>query len=93
MRGTGIKIDLYMRYMDDGRKMLQPIKVGWRWEGGTLMYCKRWALEDAAKTPLELTVDVIRGSLKGIIECLEFTVETGDEFEDGCAGYPRWTLA
>ena len=29
--GTGIKLELYARYMDDGRILAHPIKRGWRW--------------------------------------------------------------
>ena len=30
---AGLKIELYMRYMDDGRRFLQPVKRGGRWIG------------------------------------------------------------
>ena len=33
----GISMKLYMRYMDDGRKFLQPLRKGWRWEDGALV--------------------------------------------------------
>ena len=34
------KIDIkgYMRYMDDGRAFLHPLKPGWRWAEGALKY-------------------------------------------------------
>ena len=32
---TGLKIDLYSRYMDDGRIFLHPIQRGWRWVEGS----------------------------------------------------------
>ena len=31
VKDAGLLIELYMRYMDDGRKFLQPIRRGWRW--------------------------------------------------------------
>ena len=40
--GEGLLIKLYMRYMDDGRKFLHPIKWGWRWVDGELKLRKRW---------------------------------------------------
>ena len=48
-----------------------------------MLYCKRWAEEDSVKTPLERTMEIIKNSLKGIIDCLEFTVESGADYEDG----------
>ena len=30
---AGLKSDLYVRYMDDGRLFLHPLKHGWRWVG------------------------------------------------------------
>ena len=50
-------MELYMRYMDDGRKFLHPIRYGWRWMGDTMVYTKRWALEDRVenKSHLDMT--------------------------------------
>ena len=36
-----IIIEIAMRYMDDGRCFLFPIKAGWRWMNGELKHCKR----------------------------------------------------
>ena len=72
-----------MRYMDDGRKVLQPCKKGWRWRDGTLVYSVRWENEDHDRTGLDITKDIIKESINGIYDFLDFTVETGDEFEDG----------
>ena len=33
---AGLLIALYIRYMDDGRMIMHPIKAGWRWEAGSL---------------------------------------------------------
>ena len=36
MLRAGVIIALYLRYMDDGRMVLHPVKAGWRWEAGRL---------------------------------------------------------
>ena len=79
----GIELTLYMRYMDDGRKLLQPIRKGWRWEEGSLMYSRRWEEEDCDRSPLQMTVSILQGSMKGLFGFLEFTFETGEDFDDG----------
>ena len=83
VKEAGIRIRLYMRYMDDGRKFLQPIRRGWRWLDGKLMFSKRWELEDNDKSPLQMTVEVLKETVKGVAEYLNFTFETGQDFEDG----------
>ena len=71
------------RYMDDGRAFLPPIKPGWRVENDELVFCLRWAREDAALSAVERTKNVLADSLKNIESYLEFTTETGDDFEGG----------
>ena len=80
---SGLVIALYMRYMDDGRKFLHPIKRGWRWIDNTLQYTLRWEMEDLVKTPMEMTRGIIEKSINGIMQFLEFTTETGDDYADG----------
>ena len=38
---AGLKIDLYTRYMDDGRIFCHQIKRGWRWLDGRMVFCLR----------------------------------------------------
>ena len=78
-----LQIKLYMRYMDDGRKFLHPLKKGWRWEGGTLVYCLRWEIEDKDKTPMDITMHVLKETVKGVADYLQFTFESGEDYEDG----------
>ena len=78
----GVNIALYMRYMDDGRKFLHPIKRGWRWHDNALKFCLKWQKEDSSKSPLEVTVDVLRETVRGIASYLEFTFETGHDYSD-----------
>ena len=79
----GINLKLYMRYMDDGRKFLQPIKRGWRWEAGSMVYRLQWELEDEERTPLDMTISVLRETVRGVLEYLRFTFESGEDYVDG----------
>ena len=47
------------------------------------MYCLRWAREDECTTGLKRTKRVLAQTMEGIESYLEFTVETGDDFEGG----------
>ena len=80
---AGLKIDLYARYMDDGRICMYPLKRGWRWDGEDLVYCKRWELEDSKESLLSITVRALQESMKDVASYLNFTYETGMDFEDG----------
>ena len=80
---AGLILELYMRYMDDGRKILHPVLKGWRWINNSLVFCMRWKLEDEGRTAPEITQNIIADSLRGIAEYLEFTVESGAYYEDG----------
>ena len=83
LRVAGLVMKLYVRYMDDGRSFLQPIKRGWRWSEGGLIYCKKWEIEDKDVTPLEITTRILEKSMRGVESYLEFTVENGQDFGDG----------
>ena len=80
---TGLKIDLYSRYMDDGRIFLHPLKRGWRWMDGRLRFCQRWEMEDGGKSLLEVTRDALASSMKGVASYLSFTYESGEDYPDG----------
>ena len=79
---AGLQVELYVRYMDDGRVLLYPLKRGWRWESGRLVHCLRWEEEDAGRTLLDITVEALRLSMQGVADYLEFTYETGQDYED-----------
>ena len=70
-------------YVDDGRMIVFALRPGWRWCDNGLWFCEEWALEDQHKTPTERTKEAIMGSMGGLVECLSFTVESGEEFEEG----------
>ena len=76
-------LKLYVRYMDDGRSFLQPLKRGWRWYGGGLQYSQEWASQDKNMTPLEVTARALKDSMNEVEDYLEFTVETCKDFEGG----------
>ena len=71
-----------VRYMDDGRAWLHPIRAGWRWTGGALEFSEEWEREDMSLSPTERTKRVMAGTMEGIEDFLEFTMETGEDFVD-----------
>ena len=77
---AGLRIKLYMRYMDDGRTILQPERRGWRWILGELVYCKRWELEDESRTTLDTTLEILKDSMRGVMSYLTFTYESGQDY-------------
>ena len=78
VEGGGLEISLYMRLMDDGRKLLQPVRKGWRWLDGGMVYCRRWEEEDVELTPMEVTVGLLRSAVEGVVDYLDFTFESGE---------------
>ena len=78
-----VKIWLNERYMDDIRVFLPPIKPGWRWEEGKIVFCKKWEELDRHLEPEEVTRRVIAGTMGGVEEFLKFTTEIGGEFPEG----------
>ena len=83
LQKLAIQIWLNTRYMDDGRTFLPPLKPGWRWENGKVVYCKRWEMLDKELEPEEITRRVLAGSMENVEEYLSFTTEVGGEFKDG----------
>ena len=71
------------RYVDDARAFMYPVRPGWRWDNGELWYSREWEAEDAFLSPVERTKRVVEKSMEGVVACLKFTTETGEDFEDG----------
>ena len=71
------------RFVDDARNFLYPLRPGWRWEQGELWFSREWEQEDQLLSPIERTKRAVFGSMQGIIQCLSFTVETEEDFQDG----------
>ena len=79
MEKNRIRIEEYLRYMDDGRVFIYPIRPGWRWvQGVGLRYKEGWRMEDEGLTPLEITRRVIDGSMQDVLPFLKFTTEVGE---------------
>ena len=56
--------------------------MGGMGEGG-LQYSKKWASEDSELSPVEVTAKILKDSMQGVEDYLEFTVETCLDFVDG----------
>ena len=69
-------------YVDDGRIIMYSIRPGWRWMNGELWYSEEWEQEDKFLSPTGRTKNVLSRTLGDIVECLEFTVESPEEFPD-----------
>ena len=76
--------DAEARYMDDIRLWLWSIRMGWRWTGKALEYCREWREEDRRKglTPLQKTTEILEGMMNSICAFLTLTMETADGFPD-----------
>ena len=77
-----VKIEEYMRYMDDGRSFLHPFKAGWRWVDGGLKYKEAWRVEDKHKTGQQITEEILGNSMQEVYPSLKFTTEVGEGEEN-----------
>ena len=50
---------------------------------GELVYCKRWELEDMSRSTLDVTLDILKDSMRGVMSYLTFTYESGQDYQDG----------
>ena len=83
MEELGVRIWMMMRYVDDARAALPPIKAGWRWQEGSLTYCKRWEQEDSTIGGEQRTREILGATMNVIEDYLDFTVESGEQFPGG----------
>ena len=60
-----------------------PIRAGWRWLGGKVLFCKRWEEEDQKLSNKEKTKRVLAGVMGEGEDFLEFTTESEDDYKDG----------
>ena len=81
LEDLGIRTWLIMRYVDDSRAALPPIKPGWRWcsDSKSIKYTEEWAKFDM-ETPEGRTRDILGCTMGEIEEYLSFTVESGEQF-------------
>ena len=79
-RGSNLIVHMYFRYIDDLRILLAPINPGWTWTN------KEWYFNKDMKDDRSMdqrTKEEILKSLNDVINDLDFTVETQDEYESG----------
>ena len=69
-------------YVDDGRVFLYGLRAGWRFHGGGLWYSKQWEEEDVEMLAMMRTKNILAETMKNITSRLNFTMETGEEFDD-----------
>ena len=79
-----IQLEDAARYMDDIRAFLYPIRLGWRWLGNGLYYCKMWEDEERnlGLTPLDKTSSVLLDTMGDVHGFLRFTKEKAMDFQD-----------
>ena len=83
LAGLGITTWQVMRYVDDSRAILPPIRAGWRLNNGKLQFCKEWEQIDKEVSREVRTKEILKETMGGIEDYLEFTVESGEEFCEG----------
>ena len=66
------------RYMDDGRAFMAPIRPGWRWIEGEMIFKRPWQEEDKYLTGEEITRNVLEKSMQEVCPFLRFTTELGE---------------
>ena len=77
-----VKVEAYMRYMDNGRALLHPLRHGWHWNNGELRYTKRWEEEDRTLSGLEITRRALEASFQEVFTSLRFTTKAGEGSEE-----------
>ena len=87
MNMNRVQIEGYMRYMDDGRVFLAPLRPGWRWIEGGLRYKGSWKKEDVAQkiSGTDITRRALEKSMQEVLKCLTFTTEVGEGEEEWLA--------
>ena len=71
------------RYVDDIRKLLRAIKLGWRWEKGVMQYKKAWEREEEQEnlTPTQKTARELKKVYESVHKELKFEMETCEDFD------------
>ena len=77
----GLIISLFFRCIDDLRILILPINSGWTLGTKGWKYDKRLKDERSRE---ERTKEEILKSLESMVECFNFTVETQDDYDNGC---------
>ena len=69
------------RFVDDIRKLLRAIKLGWRWKKGVMQYKKAWEREEKQEnlTPTQKTARELKKIYESVHKELKFEMETCEE--------------
>ena len=75
----GIRVQLLLRYIDDIRIYLWPIREGWTWDS------EGWIFNDIkdGKDDITRTSDELAKTLNDMLDFLRFTMETEMDFQSG----------
>ena len=76
----GLKVHLYMRYIDDLRLFMKPVAVGWWWKDGRWVYDPTITDHRDGETR---TREELQKSFDDIFYFLKFTTESEQEFKSG----------
>ena len=73
------------RYVDDIRKLVSAIKLGWRWVEGEMVFKKAWEREEIKEklTPTGKTARELKKIYESVHSELKFEMETCEDFESG----------
>ena len=83
MEELGVRIWMMMRYVDDARAALPPIKAGWRWQEGSLTYCKRLEQEDSTIGGEQRTREIMGATMNVIEDTLTSLLSQGSSSQEG----------
>ena len=76
-----IRLLLSFRFVDDSRFGLQPIKPGWRWISGRMVFIESEVEHDINIGPQRRTTLVMNDILNSIVEYLRFTTEDCEDYQ------------
>ena len=75
-----LKVQIFLRYIDDLRIFMKPLRKGWRWTS------EGWAFDDSIednRSPMARTCEEIAKSLNDVVSFLQFTTESEEDFLNG----------
>ena len=77
----GLKMAIYMRFIDDLPSYMFPISAGWQWSKEGWVYDEDLARNDT-RTPMNRTCQEISKSLTAMVEFIRFTTESEEDFQN-----------
>ena len=82
MTREGVHTNISFRFVDDSRYGLRPIRPGFRWNNGGIVYNSDWVEEDILIGPQRRTTEVINKMLNSVVEYLTFTTEDQLDYDN-----------